>query len=153
MAGCVWSVWVQGQSTGDLQEGVSVDFGVRGVQDVCLTVRRALKIFRGLQRRSREERCIEWQSACRYLNLASSERKKTKNPRNNYCILCGSTIQQRECVEEQGIRYVPHIDGFIHTTWPKVCGHLLVKHLIPKSWALIWSWPHLCCHNSLHTSG
>ena len=26
-----------------------------------------------------------------------------------------------------------------HTTWPKVCGHLLVKHLILKSWALIWS--------------
>jgi hypothetical protein len=22
---------------------------------------------------------------------------------------------------------------------PKVCGHLPVKHLIPKSWALIWS--------------
>ena len=28
----------------------------------------------------------------------------------------------------------------IYTTWPKVCGHLLVEHLIPKSWALIWSW-------------
>ena len=27
-----------------------------------------------------------------------------------------------------------------YTTWPKVCGHLLVEHLIPKSWALIWSW-------------
>ena len=26
-----------------------------------------------------------------------------------------------------------------YTTWPKVCGHL-VKHLIPKSLALIWSW-------------
>ena len=27
-----------------------------------------------------------------------------------------------------------------YTTWPKVCGHLLVEHLIPKSWELIWSW-------------
>ena len=27
-----------------------------------------------------------------------------------------------------------------YTTWPKVCGHPLVEHLIPKSWALIWSW-------------
>jgi hypothetical protein len=26
------------------------------------------------------------------------------------------------------------------TTWPKVCGCLLVKHLVPKSWAIIWSW-------------
>ena len=40
-----------------------------------------------------------------------------------------------------------------YTTWPKVCGHLLVKHLIPKSWALIWSWSPLCCYNSLHSSG
>jgi hypothetical protein len=30
---------------------------------------------------------------------------------------------------------------------------LLVKHLIPKSWALIWSWSPLCCYNSLHSSG
>ena len=29
------------------------------------------------------------------------------------------------------------VGGF---TWPKVCGHLLVERLIPKSWALIWSW-------------
>uniref|UniRef100_A0AAZ3P2R5 EF-hand domain-containing protein n=1 Tax=Oncorhynchus tshawytscha TaxID=74940 RepID=A0AAZ3P2R5_ONCTS len=35
----------------------------------------------------------------------------------------------------------------------KVCGHLLVKHLIPTSWALIWSWYPLCCYNSLHSSG
>ena len=26
-----------------------------------------------------------------------------------------------------------------HTTWPKVCGQLLLEHLILKSWALIWS--------------
>ena len=32
----------------------------------------------------------------------------------------------------------------------KVCGHLLVKHLIPISWALIWSWSTLCCYNSLY---
>jgi hypothetical protein len=37
----------------------------------------------------------------------------------------------------------------IYTTWPKVCGHLLVKHLIPKSWALQWSWSTLCCYNLL----
>ena len=24
--------------------------------------------------------------------------------------------------------------------WPKVCGYLRMQHLIPKSWALIWSW-------------
>ena len=35
-----------------------------------------------------------------------------------------------------------------YTTRPKVCGHLLVKHLIPKSWALIRT--H-CCYNSLHS--
>ena len=29
---------------------------------------------------------------------------------------------------------------------------MLVKHLIPKSWALIWSWSPLCCYNSLHSS-
>ena len=23
----------------------------------------------------------------------------------------------------------------------------------PKSWALIWNWSHLCCYNSLHSSG
>ena len=28
----------------------------------------------------------------------------------------------------------------IYSTWSKVCGRLLVEHLIPKSWALIWSW-------------
>jgi hypothetical protein len=33
--------------------------------------------------------------------------------------------------------------------WPKVYGHLLVKHLIPKSWALICSWSLLFCYNSL----
>jgi hypothetical protein len=27
-----------------------------------------------------------------------------------------------------------------YTTWPKVCWHLLIEHLIPKSLALIWSW-------------
>ena len=27
-----------------------------------------------------------------------------------------------------------------YTTWPKVCGHLQVEHLIHKWWALIWSW-------------
>ena len=37
--------------------------------------------------------------------------------------------------------------------WPKVCGHLLILHLIPKSWALIWSLSLLCCYNSLHSSG
>jgi hypothetical protein len=26
------------------------------------------------------------------------------------------------------------------TTWPKVCGHLLVVNIIPKSWALLWRW-------------
>ena len=31
---------------------------------------------------------------------------------------------------------------FTYTTLPKICGHLLVEHLIPKSWALIWSWFH-----------
>jgi hypothetical protein len=40
-----------------------------------------------------------------------------------------------------------------YTTWLKVSGHLLVEHLIPKSWALIWSWSPLCCYNSLHFSG
>jgi hypothetical protein len=35
-------------------------------------------------------------------------------------------------------------------TWPKVCGHLLIEHLITKSWALIWSWSPLRCYNSLH---
>ena len=30
--------------------------------------------------------------------------------------------------------------ALIYTTWPTVCGHLLVEQLIPKSWALIWSW-------------
>ena len=28
----------------------------------------------------------------------------------------------------------------IQFTLPKVCGHLLFEHLIPKSWRLIWSW-------------
>ena len=36
-----------------------------------------------------------------------------------------------------------------YTTRPKVCGHLLVDHLIPKSWALIWSWSPLYCYTSL----
>jgi hypothetical protein len=40
-----------------------------------------------------------------------------------------------------------------YTTRPKVCEHLLNKHLIPKSWALIRSWSPLCCYNSLHSSG
>uniref|UniRef100_A0A8C7GQ14 Transcription initiation factor IIB n=1 Tax=Oncorhynchus kisutch TaxID=8019 RepID=A0A8C7GQ14_ONCKI len=35
-----------------------------------------------------------------------------------------------------------------YTTQPEVCGHLLVEHLIPKSWALICSWSPLCCYNS-----
>jgi hypothetical protein len=35
-----------------------------------------------------------------------------------------------------------------YTTLSKVCGHLLIKHLIPKS----WSWSPLCCYNSLHSS-
>uniref|UniRef100_A0A8C7RGW8 Heparan sulfate proteoglycan 2 n=1 Tax=Oncorhynchus mykiss TaxID=8022 RepID=A0A8C7RGW8_ONCMY len=39
------------------------------------------------------------------------------------------------------------------TTRPEVCGHLLVVRLIPKLWALIWSWSPLCCYNSLHSSG
>ena len=35
----------------------------------------------------------------------------------------------------------PHCKWWVkYTTWPIVCGHLLVEHLIPKSWALIWSW-------------
>ena len=38
-----------------------------------------------------------------------------------------------------------------YTTWPKVS--LLVEHVIPKSWALIWSWSPLCCNGSLHSSG
>jgi hypothetical protein len=37
--------------------------------------------------------------------------------------------------------------------YTKVCGHLLNKHLIPKSWALTWSWSTLCCYKSLHFSG
>ena len=41
----------------------------------------------------------------------------------------------------------------MYSTLPKVCGHLFVEHLIPKSWALIWSWSPLCCYNSLHSSG
>jgi hypothetical protein len=40
-----------------------------------------------------------------------------------------------------------------NTTLPKVCGHLLVEHLIPKSWTLIWSWSPLCCYSSLQSSG
>ena len=40
-----------------------------------------------------------------------------------------------------------------YTTWPKVCGYLFFKHLIPKTWPLIWSWSPLCCYNSLHSSG
>jgi hypothetical protein len=51
----------------------------------------------------------------------------------------------------QVIGYVRESDGWyisvlllvMYTTWPKVCGHLLVEHLIPKSWALIGSWSHL----------
>lgn len=31
--------------------------------------------------------------------------------------------------------------------------HLLVKHLILKSWALILSWSPLCCYKSHHSSG
>ncbi|KAK6314285.1 hypothetical protein J4Q44_G00157440 [Coregonus suidteri] len=41
----------------------------------------------------------------------------------------------------------------LDTLHEKVCGYLLVEHLIPKSWALIWSWSPLCCYNSLHSSG
>ena len=33
------------------------------------------------------------------------------------------------------------------------CGHLLVEHLIPKSWALIWKWSPLCCYNRLTILG
>jgi hypothetical protein len=40
-----------------------------------------------------------------------------------------------------------------YTAGPKVCEHLLIDHLIPKSRALIWSWSPLCCYNSLHSSG
>ena len=40
-----------------------------------------------------------------------------------------------------------------NTTLIKVCGHLLVEHLIPIWCALIWSWSPLCCYNSLHSSG
>ena len=32
----------------------------------------------------------------------------------------------------------------LYTTLPKVGGHLLIKHLNPKSWSLIWSWSPLC---------
>jgi hypothetical protein len=28
-----------------------------------------------------------------------------------------------------------------------------LEHLIPSSWALIWSWSPVCCYNSLHSSG
>ena len=45
------------------------------------------------------------------------------------------------------------INTFINITWPKVCRHLLFQHLIPKSWALIWSWSPLCCDNSQNSSG
>lgn len=36
----------------------------------------------------------------------------------------------------------------------KSYGHMLVERLIPKLWALVWSWsPFFCCnslHNNLH---
>jgi hypothetical protein len=38
----------------------------------------------------------------------------------------------------------------IYTTWPKVCEHWLIEHLIPKSWALIWSWSPLCARLDRH---
>jgi hypothetical protein len=41
-----------------------------------------------------------------------------------------------------------HFISIVYTTWPKVCGHLLVEHLIPKSWVFIWSWSPLCCWES-----
>jgi hypothetical protein len=41
----------------------------------------------------------------------------------------------------------------LYTTWPEVCGHLLVEHLIPTSWTLICCWSHLCCYNSFPSSG
>ena len=43
----------------------------------------------------------------------------------------------------------PEWEGRIYTTWSNVRGHLLLEHLIPKSWVLIWSWSPLCCYNSL----
>ena len=38
---------------------------------------------------------------------------------------------------------------------PKLFGYLLIQHLNPKSWALIWSWSPTptCYYNSLHSSG
>ena len=35
----------------------------------------------------------------------------------------------------------------------RVCGNLLVEHLIAKSRSLIRSWSSICCYNSLHSSG
>jgi hypothetical protein len=32
------------------------------------------------------------------------------------------------------------LNGFVKHYMTKVCGHLLVEHLIPESWAVIWSW-------------
>jgi hypothetical protein len=29
---------------------------------------------------------------------------------------------------------------------------MLIEYLIPKSWALIWSWFPLRCYNSIHSS-
>jgi hypothetical protein len=40
-----------------------------------------------------------------------------------------------------------------YTTWPKVCGHLLVEPLILNSRAFLWSWSHLFCYNRIHSSG
>uniref|UniRef100_A0A8C7DPG1 Proprotein convertase subtilisin/kexin type 5a n=1 Tax=Oncorhynchus kisutch TaxID=8019 RepID=A0A8C7DPG1_ONCKI len=34
----------------------------------------------------------------------------------------------------------------VSTVCGDVCGHMLDEHLIPKSWALIWSWSPLCCY-------
>jgi hypothetical protein len=48
--------------------------------------------------------------------------------------------------------FLSQIPPLIYTTWPKVCGHLQVEHLISKSWELIWILSPLCCYNSLHFS-
>uniref|UniRef100_A0A8C7I6A8 Lebercilin-like protein n=1 Tax=Oncorhynchus kisutch TaxID=8019 RepID=A0A8C7I6A8_ONCKI len=73
------------------------------------------------------------------------QRRDTMDPQpEDGVVRSKKSILMKELFGQQFVKY---------TRLPKVYGHPLVKHPIPESWALIWSWTPICCYNSLHSSG
>ena len=44
-----------------------------------------------------------------------------------------------------------YYNNWIPRNWGEKRGKILKQHLIPESWALIWSWSPVCCYNSLYS--